>query len=165
MRVLGIDPGIKNLGWGIVEGEKRKLAHVDSGIFSPNAVDDLGEKLYDIFLFIVGLLDEYQPDFVAIESVFVSKNPRNTLRLGEVRAAAILACSSRKVAFKDFAPREVKQMITGSGAADKKAVAEMVCSVLGMGQPSGKLDRYDAIALAVAAIWDGQWKLKAVRHK
>ncbi|MFP4460256.1 MAG: crossover junction endodeoxyribonuclease RuvC [Candidatus Zixiibacteriota bacterium] len=165
MRVLGIDPGIKNLGWGIVEGEKRKIHHLDSGVFSPTRSDDLGEKLLAIFDFLCEKIEQYQPDLVAIESVFVSKNPRNTLRLGEVRAAAILACTQKKTKFKDYAPREVKKNLTGSGAANKNLVADMVCTILKMKRQKSKLDRYDAIALAISGIWDMQWKVNTKKHK
>ena len=165
MKVLGIDPGIKNLGWGIIEGEKRKLDHLESGIFCPDKTDDLGDKLLAIHNFLLELIDSYEPDLVAIESVFVSKNPRNTLRLGEVRAAAILACSRRNIAFRDFAPREVKKNLTGSGAASKALVADMVCRMLKLKQQKSKFDRYDAIAIAISGIWDMDWRKKMEKHK
>ena len=86
MRILGIDPGIKNLGWGIVEGQKQKLTHIESGIFNPET-ENLHEKLFEIYNYVRDIILEHSPEIVALESVFISKNPRNTLRLGEVRAA------------------------------------------------------------------------------
>lgn len=165
MKVLGIDPGIKNLGWAIVDGENRKVAHVDSGVFSPKRSDELGAKLLAIYDFIIEKIEEHKPEHVALESVFVSKNPRNTLRLGEVRAAVILACTRAEVPFADYAPREVKQNITGSGAANKTLVADMVCRILKIKPEKSKFDRYDAIALAISDVWENSWRNKMKRHK
>lgn len=165
MKVLGIDPGIKNLGWAIIDGENRKVAHVDSGVFSPHRSDELGEKLLAIHDFINKIIEDYKPEHVAIESVFVSKNPRNTLRLGEVRAAVILACTRAEIPFTDYAPREVKQNITGSGSANKELVADMVCRILKLKREKSKFDRYDAIALAISGVWENSWRKKMKRHK
>lgn len=154
-RVLGIDPGIKNLGWGIIEGTKNRVAHVDSGVFNPTD-SELSIKLFEIHNFIGELIIEFSPELVAIESVFVSKNVRNTLRLGEVRAAAIIACARADLGTIDIAPRLAKQLITGKGNATKDVVAMMITRILGIKQSSAKLDRFDALAIAVAGLWESE---------
>jgi len=147
VRILGVDPGINNLGWAIVEGSGRSPHHVASGIFSPTD-KDTNSKLLSIFKAVEEMLRVYQPERVALESVFVNKNAQSTLRLGEVRAAVIIAASSFGIEVEDFAPRKVKQSITGRGNASKAKVQDMVCAMMGIPK-EGKFDRYDAIAIAL----------------
>ncbi len=152
MRILGIDPGINNLGWAVVEGESRNPVHVDSGVFCPKE-RKINIRLVSIHRFVLELIERYRPESIALESVFVSMNPRSTLRLGEVRAAVIIAGTSRGLNVEDFAPRRVKQSITGAGNASKMKVADMVCAMMGIPK-EGKYDRYDAIAIAMCGYYE-----------
>ena len=147
MRILGIDPGINNLGWAIIDGESRNPVHIDSGIFKPVG-EEIADKLFSIFEFTVEIIDKYKPHSIALESVFVSKNPKSTLRLGEVRASVMIAGSSNNLKTVDFAPRRVKQAVTGAGNASKDKVADMVCAMLKL-EKKGKFDRFDACAIAL----------------
>jgi crossover junction endodeoxyribonuclease RuvC len=159
MLVLGIDPGIENLGWGIIEGQGNRLCHIDSGVLHPSKGLSPHEKLYEIHVFSKELFKSFEPGLLAIESVFVSKNIHNTLRLGEVRASVILSAVSCGTICMDIAPRKVKMALVGNGSATKEQVAFMTGRLLGLSETCGLKDRTDALAISICGYWETQRKI------
>lgn len=148
MIAIGIDPGSRYTGWGIVEVQGRQMRCVEAGrICLPDT--DHAERLVLIFEGISSIVAEYQPEVAGIESVFVQKNVRSALMLGQARGAAIVALAKNGLMPYEISPRLVKKTVTGSGAMEKKGVAMMVMRLLGMKQ-AVSLDASDALAIAIS---------------
>jgi crossover junction endodeoxyribonuclease RuvC len=147
LRILGIDPGSRLTGFGVLDCEGDAAAYVASG--SVNSVKgDFPARLRMIFRSVAEIVSEYRPDAVAIESVFMHRNPSSALKLGHARSAAICATFEHDVEVFEYAPREIKQAIVGTGAASKTQVQHMVCQLLRLqGAPSP--DAADALAAAI----------------
>lgn len=146
MRILGIDPGSRTTGYGFIEVRKDKTVCIAHGVIHTGA-GDFPDRLGVIFSGIRHLLREHQPDQVAVESVFISKNPSSALKLGQARGAAICAVISEGLKVTEYSPRSVKQALVGRGAADKNQVQHMVAVLL---QLRERLEEDAADALAVA---------------
>ncbi|MCW9025102.1 MAG: crossover junction endodeoxyribonuclease RuvC [Gammaproteobacteria bacterium] len=145
-RILGIDPGSRITGYGIIDIQGKKAAWLNSGCIRVKG-DDLASRLKDICLGVQSLLDEFQPDEVAIEQVFVHRNPDSALKLGQARGAAMGIVAMRSLPVSEYTPREIKKAIVGNGNAAKDQVQHMVMTLLGL----SKLPQEDAAdALAVA---------------
>lgn len=146
-RILGIDPGSRLTGFGIIDVDITQAAYVASGSVQSSR-GSFPERLQLIFQSIGDIVREYQPQLVAIESVFFHRNPGSALKLGQARAAALCATFSADVEVHEYAPREIKQAIVGTGAASKEQVQHMVTSLLALnGVPSP--DAADALAAAL----------------
>ena len=146
--ILGIDPGSRVTGYGIVrEGDKRQLQYLDSGCIRTSD-GELSQKLLQIFNGICQLMEEYSPDEVAIEEVFMHNNPSSALKLGHARGVAMVACASHRVKVNEYSPREIKQSLVGYGAAEKEQVKHMVVSLLKLSS-SPQSDAADALAIAI----------------
>ncbi|KTC74716.1 Crossover junction endodeoxyribonuclease ruvC [Legionella birminghamensis] len=145
--ILGIDPGSRVTGYGIIREEKRKLAYVDSGCIRTSE-GELSQRLLEIFNGICHLMDDYSPTEVAIEQVFLHQNPSSALKLGHARGAAMVAAASHRIKISEYSPREVKQAIVGYGAAEKEQVKRMVVSLL-MLNKAPQSDAADALAIAI----------------
>ena len=146
MRILGIDPGSRATGFGFIEVQKGRTVCIAHGVIRTGA-GEFPDRLGVIFSGIRDLLRQHQPDQVAVESVFVSRNPASALKLGQARGAAISAVISEGLKVAEYSPRSVKQALVGRGAADKNQVQHMVCVLL---QLREKLEEDAADALAVA---------------
>jgi len=146
-RVLGIDPGSRYTGFGVLDFEGDHACYVASG--TVKSIDgDFPDRLKQIFTSVTEIVIEYQPDVVAIESVFMHKNAGSALKLGQARSAALCATFVRDVEVFEYAPREIKQAIVGTGSATKEQVQHMVVSILKLdGSPSP--DAADALATAL----------------
>lgn len=146
-RILGIDPGSRLTGFGVVDFDGAKVAYVASG--TVKSVDgEFADRLRQIFESVGDIVDEFKPDIVAIESVFMHKNAGSALKLGHARSAAICATFRHGAEIHEYAPREIKQAVVGSGAATKEQVQHMVVSILGLdGIPAP--DAADALAAAL----------------
>lgn len=146
-RILGIDPGSRLTGFGIIDVDVKRTTYVASGSVQ-SARGSFPERLQLIFQSIGEIVAEYQPQVVAIESVFVHKNAGSALKLGQARAAALCATFCIAAEVHEYAPREIKQAIVGTGAATKDQVQHMVTSLLSLdGAPSP--DAADALAAAL----------------
>ncbi|MBX2808328.1 MAG: crossover junction endodeoxyribonuclease RuvC [Cellvibrionaceae bacterium] len=144
--ILGIDPGSRKTGFGIIHYSGRRQQYIASGIIRlPEA--SLPERLQIIFANICQIIDEYKPDEMAIEQVFMSKSAGSALKLGQARGAAIVAGTSMGLNVAEYEARKVKQSVVGHGAADKQQVQHMVQQLL---QLSAALKEDAADALAVA---------------
>ena len=146
-RILGIDPGSRFTGYGIIDVEGDRAALVEQGIIKTGG-GEFPERLGKIFDGIRSVIDEYSPGEVAVESVFISKNPSSALKLGQARGAAICAAISRGLTVSEYTPRSVKQAIVGRGGADKVQVQHMVCVLLRLAETPAE-DAADALAVAL----------------
>lgn len=148
LRILGLDPGLRNTGWGIIEVQGNRLSFVADGVVKPDTTLSLAERLTAIFLEVQGIVAAYAPDECAVEESFVNKNPVSTLKLGHARAAAMLAPAVAGVPVAEYKPNLVKKSVVGAGHADKVQVVAMM-RVLLPGSKSGSKDAADALAVAV----------------
>lgn len=147
LRILGIDPGSRLTGFGVLDFEADSATYVASG--TVQSIDgDFPGRLKRIFESISEIVAEFQPDAVAIESVFVHRNAGSALKLGHARSAAICATFETDIEVFEYAPREIKQAIVGTGSATKDQVQHMVVTILKLdGEPSA--DAADALATAL----------------
>ena len=145
--ILGIDPGSRITGYGLIEERDRKLLYLDSGCIR-TGVGELSERLLQIFNGICQLMETYQPDEVAIEEVFMHENPSSALKLGHARGVAMVACASHRIKVNEYAAREVKLSLVGYGAAQKEQVKHMVVTLLGL-TSSPQADAADALGIAI----------------
>ena len=146
-RILGIDPGSRYTGFGVLDIVGDQARYVASG--TVKSIDgDFPDRLRQIFTSVTEIVAEYQPDVVAIESVFMHKNAGSALKLGQARSAALCATFSREVEVFEYAPREIKQAIVGTGSATKEQVQHMVVSLLALETTPGE-DAADALATAL----------------
>ena len=147
IRIIGIDPGSRRTGYGIVDMSGATINYVTSGIVRLPE-ESLPQRLQLIFDAVSQLIEEYEPVVMSIEDVFMSINPRGALKLGQARGAAILAGTNAKLPVSEYSPRSVKQAIVGTGSADKKQVQMMVTSLLKLpGEPAE--DAADGLAVAI----------------
>lgn len=146
MRVLGIDPGSRKTGWGVVEDAGGDLRGLASGVAS-SGTGEISLRLGRIAAQIETLLDEWAPDAVAIERAFLGKNVSSALRLGEVRGVLLASAGRREVPVVDYPPATVKVAVAGSGRAEKGMVARGVNALLGTTVDAG--DATDALAVAI----------------
>lgn len=147
--IMGIDPGTNVTGYGLLQVEGRTASCIVLGDIDLHRITDPYQKLRYIFDRISGLIDEYRPDEVALESPFFGKNIQSMLKLGRAQGVAMAAALSRGVPVAEYAPRKVKQTITGRGAATKEQVALMLKNLLHLETLPRHLDATDGLAVAV----------------
>ena len=163
MRILGIDPGSRFTGYGIIDAQGDRTALVRHGVIRTGA-GEFAERLGIIFGELRCLIQQHEPDEVAVETVFVSHNAASALKLGQARGAAICAAISLGLPVAEYSPRSVKQAIVGRGGADKVQVQHMV-SVLLQLQDSPAEDAADALALALAFVQEqGRYGFQAAKR-
>lgn len=149
-RILGIDPGSRISGYGLIEFHQGKLTYIASGCIRLNA-DDLSERLRQLFDGISVLMAEFQPNEMAIESVFMHKNASAALKLGQARGAAIVATAIHGISVDEYSARQIKQAVVGYGGAQKDQVQQMIVSLLGLSK-TPQADAADALAVAVCHV-------------
>jgi crossover junction endodeoxyribonuclease RuvC len=155
LRILGIDPGLRATGFGVIEKTGNRLGYLASGCVRTDAADALPARLGAIHAGLAELLAQYNPDQAAVEIVFVNANPQSTLLLGQARGAAITALVAGGVEVAEYTALQVKQAVVGNGHADKVQVQHMVRRLLSLpGDPSP--DAADALACAIAHAHGGQ---------
>jgi crossover junction endodeoxyribonuclease RuvC len=147
MRILGLDPGLRTTGWGVVEVDGARIRHVANGRIVPDAGAPVPARLVAIFEGLEEVLSRHRPQSAAVEETFVNANPSSTLRLGFARGVALLAPARLGIEVAEYATTVVKKSVVGTGRADKEQVQAMVQRLL----PGVRLDGADAAdALAVA---------------
>lgn len=158
--IIGIDPGSRITGYGLVEKRGSGIVYIGSGAIKVRAADPMPVRLAAIKHGLDGVLREFQPAAMAIEEVFVSKNPKSALKLGQARGVAILAAAEAGLEVFEYSPREVKASVTGTGSAHKSQVGAMVVRLLRPGHEPACEDETDALAVAFchalragAAVW------------
>lgn len=152
--VVGIDPGTRTTGFGVVGRRRGAVLRVDHGAFRPPADDDVPARLWFLFERLRELFAHHRPDVIALEQTFFAKNAQSTLRIGEARAVVLLAAAERRVPVLQYATKVAKRSVTGVGSADKELVRRMVAADLGLAVLPEPLDATDALALALCALRD-----------
>lgn len=146
--ILGIDPGSRITGYGVIKEHDRHVEYLDSGCIRTSADGELSEKLLQIYDGICQLMDHYSPNEVAIEQVFMHQNPNSALKLGHARGVAMVAAASHRVKVSEYSAREIKQTVVGYGAAEKDQVGHMVVQLLALNS-APQQDAADALAIAI----------------
>lgn len=147
MRVLGIDPGLRTLGWGVIEVEGSRLRHIANGL-CPSAGTALADRLLSLHAQLTEVCGRYAPDAAAVEQTFVNKDGVATLKLGQARGIALLVPAQFGLTVGEYAPNTVKKTVVGVGHADKRQIAHMVRMHLPGAEPAGP-DAADALAIAI----------------
>jgi crossover junction endodeoxyribonuclease RuvC len=154
-RILGIDPGLRVTGFGVIEKHGNELIYIASGCIKSNDKASLPERIKTLFAGISEVIATYQPDQAAVEKVFVNVNPQSTLLLGQARGAAISALVHADLPVAEYTALQVKQAVVGNGKAAKEQVQHMVVRLLNLaGAPTA--DAADALACAIAHAHGGQ---------
>ena len=148
MRVLGLDPGLRHTGWGVIDVAGNRLTHVADGVASAPVDLPLGERLVVLFRALGEVLERYRPDAAAVEETFVNKNPSSTLRLGAARGVVLLAPAERGVPVAEYSANMVKKSVVGAGHAEKAQIQLMVRRLL-PGCATTSADAADALAVAI----------------
>jgi crossover junction endodeoxyribonuclease RuvC len=151
MRVLGIDPGSRITGYGIVEKQGNRLVHVDNGAIFTDCAADFAGRLKCIFEGLTEIIIQYHPDQVAVENIFFSTNVQSALKLGQARGAAIVAAVHAGLPVAEYTALQVKQAVVGQGRAEKGQVQKMLKVLLGLPEIA-QADASDALAVAVCHI-------------
>lgn len=147
MRVLGLDPGLRNLGWGVIDVTGPRLSHVANGICQSSG-DDLAQRLLSLHSQLAEVVARFAPDCAAVEQTFVNKDAVATLKLGHARAIALLVPAQAGLAVGEYAPNAVKKTVVGVGKAQKPQVDHMVRMQLPGAAIAGP-DAADALAVAI----------------
>ncbi len=165
MRVLGIDPGTLNLGYGVVDEMEGKLSMVDCGVFSLPAKVPIENRLCDFYQKLCDIIARYRPDEVAIEEPFVAMNARSALAIGRAQAIAILAAANKEIPIFRYLPAQVKQQVTDYGGSSKEQVQRLVRMQLGVEEVLHSEDAADALAVAICHIYQSNFNRRLMTSK
>lgn len=159
VRIIGLDPGLRHTGWGIIQSCGSKLSHVSNGVISPPQNLQFSERLSFLFSNLLKVLEEYSPDTSAVEEVFVNMNPSSTLKLGSARGVVVLAPAHYGISVGEYSTNTIKKATVGSGHADKKQIQYMIKYLL---PNCGELtsDSADALAVAICHAHNNETQLK-----
>lgn len=147
MKLLGLDPGLRKTGWGLIDVEANRLRHIANGAVASRPGHGLAERLREIYEALLKVIDEYTPDAAAVEETFVARNAGSALRLGQARGVVLLAPAIRGLPVSEYAPNLIKKTVVGAGHAGKAQIRMMVGRLL----PGCSIESEDAAdALAVA---------------
>lgn len=148
IRIIGIDPGLRRTGWGVVDSDGVRLVYVASGHVTSDASDDLCYRLRELFEGLSSVIASFKPNEAAIEETFVNDNPRAALKLGQARGIALLAPATKGLAVAEYAPNVIKKTVVGAGHAEKRQIQAMIGFLL----PKARFksaDEADALAIAI----------------
>lgn len=148
MRVLGIDPGLRNMGWGVIEVAGSRITHVANGVCHSLGTDELGVRLASLHRQLTDVVALYAPDTAAVEQTFVNKDGAGTLKLGQARGIAMLVPAQAGLSIGEYYPNAIKKAVVGVGHADKKQIDHMVRLQL-PGVTLAGPDAADALAIAI----------------
>jgi crossover junction endodeoxyribonuclease RuvC len=149
IRILGLDPGLSAMGWGVIEVSGSRLGHVAHGVIATKPVDGLGVRLMLLHRALVEIIQSHAPAAIAVEQAFVARDPQAALKIGHARAVALLAAAEAGLEIAEYAPNHIKKCVVGAGHAGKEQVQFMVKRLLpacGVTQA----DAADALAAAIA---------------
>ncbi len=148
IRIIGIDPGLRRTGWGVIDTDGVRLTYVASGHVTSDAADDLAYRLRELFEGLSSVIASFKPHEAAVEETFVNENPRATLKLGQARGMALLAPAVKGLAITEYQPNLIKKSVVGAGHAEKRQIQAMIGFLL----PKAKFesaDEADALAIAI----------------
>ena len=149
MKILGIDPGLRHTGWGVINVNSNKLEYVDDGIISTISNNYDGARLLFIFQKLEKIVKKFEPNIIGIERTFVGEGNLSSLKLGMARGVCLLVAAKAQIQIKELAPKLIKKSVTGSGNAGKYQVNSMIKSLLGIIPVNN--DSADALAIAITA--------------
>ena len=149
MRILGIDPGLATLGWGVIEAEGSRIRLVQYGTLDTYPRDTFPTRLGSLYAGVKGLIDTFKPDEIAFEELFFSKNITTGIQVAGARGVALAACQSYTDRLFEYTPMQIKQAVVGYGGADKHQVQSMVRMLLGIAEIPKPDDAADAVACAI----------------
>jgi crossover junction endodeoxyribonuclease RuvC len=148
IRIIGIDPGLRRTGWGVLDTDGVRLTYVASGVVTSTAEDELAPRLLELKRGLEGVIAAFNPREAAVEETFVNDNARATLKLGQARGVALLVPAEAGLRIAEYAPNEIKKTVTGVGHGEKRQVAMMVGLLLPKAKPQSP-DEADALAIAI----------------
>ena len=148
IRMLGIDPGLRSTGWGVIDVDGNRLIHVAHGVVASDRTASLAVRLTQLHEGLCAVVEQYRPRSAAVEETFVNKNPKSTLALGQARGVVMLAPALAGLEVSEYAANLIKKSVVGSGHADKRQVAAMVHRLL-PGCLTESSDAADALAVAI----------------
>ncbi len=148
IRIIGIDPGLRRTGWGVIDCTGSALVYAASGVIRADEDAPLAQRLTFIHAALVEVIGAHGPDEAAVEETFVNRDARAALKLGQARGAALLAPAGLGLSVAEYAPSRVKKAVTGTGRADKGQIGAMVRLLLPGARPAGE-DAADALAVAI----------------
>ena len=149
MIILGLDPSLSCTGWGVIQADGSRIAHVANGQIETNAKAPMAERLAVLQSGLATVIAGHQPDRAAAEEVFANKNPQSTLKLAQARGAVLAGCGAAGLAVNEHAARKVKKAVVGTGGADKAQIQAML-KILLPGSEIAGADAADALAVAIA---------------
>ncbi len=163
LKLIGIDPGLRFTGWGLIEVDGNRLRHIADGVVATDASQSVPERLRHLHDELHALLERYQPHEAAVEETYVNINGASTLKLGYARGVALLVPARMGIPVAEYAAKSVKAAVVGTGNADKKQVAVMVGRLL-PGARMSRADASDALAVAIChahrratlKVWEGK---------
>ena len=153
MRVLGLDPGTVVMGFGVIEKESGEPRVIEFGCLKLSSREDFAKRLKKIYDEVSRLVETFQPDEYAIESLFYAKNPKVAIKMGHARGVAIVAAANHHIPVAEYSPREIKQSIAGNGAASKEQVQRMLQHILSLREAPQPLDASDALAVGLCHLY------------
>lgn len=156
MIIIGIDPGTRVTGYGIIESRGSQLHLLDYGCIRTSAGDLLSDRYHTIFTAVGTLLSGFHPDALVVETQYVQKNPQSALKLGMARGVIIIAAKEKGLPVFEYSPAKAKIAVVGNGRASKVQVQGMVQRLLGLGCPPQPEDAADALALAICHLHSTQ---------
>jgi crossover junction endodeoxyribonuclease RuvC len=162
-RILGLDPGLCNLGWGVVDWDGSRLNFVACGTVKTGAGEPMGERLAVLFAGLESVLQQWSPLEAAVEETFVNGNARSALKLGQARGIALLVPARLGLSVAEYAPNSVKKTVTGSGHAGKEQIRAMIRYLLPKASPE-TLDAADALAIAITHAHHRKARALAARY-
>lgn len=148
LRILGLDPGLALMGWGVIDMDGTRLSHVAHGVIATKTAEGLGPRLMRLHGALEAVIAEHRPAAIAVELAFVHKDPSAALKLGHARAVALLAAAQAGLDIAEYAPNHIKKCIVGAGHAGKEQVQAMVRRLL----PQCRVEQADAADALAAAI-------------
>jgi crossover junction endodeoxyribonuclease RuvC len=154
--ILGIDPGTKVMGYGLIQEKGKQLSLISLGIIKLDHLENQALKLQRIFEKTTSLIDQYHPDCMALEDPFYGKTIQVILKLGRAQGVAMAAALAKKIEIAEYAPRKIKQSVTGNGSASKEQVASMLKNLLNFKEGPQFLDATDGLAVAVCHAFQGR---------
>ena len=158
MRILGIDPGLATLGWGVIESEGSRIRLVQYGTLDTYPRDTFPTRLGSLYVGIKGLIDMFKPEEIAFEELFFSKNITTGIQVAGARGVALAACQSYTDRLYEYTPMQIKQALTGYGSAEKKQMQQMVRMRLGIPEIPKPDDAADAVACAITHAQAGRMR-------
>ena len=160
VRIIGIDPGLRYTGWGIIDAQGSSLRYVASGRVAPKPAMDLADRLCVLVAGLEDALAEHRPEEAAVEETFVNADPRSALKLGQARGVCLMTPARAGLPVAEYAPNQIKKAVVGTGHADKGQILAMVRRLLPkVGEPTA--DEADALAAALCHAAHRQFRMRA----